>query len=154
MLSRMFCWSILVVFFSCQSENERLNQFAPLIGEWIRVGDLGDETVSKEVWRLEDDGSFEGVGLTIEDGDTIFVEKLKIYQKGKIIYYQAEVAHNPNPVDFEWQGNSPNWRFENLDHDFPKVIQYFMMGDSLKVVISGNGKEIPFVFKRLKNANS
>lgn len=143
---RIFCFLLLI---SCSTQNDQLPNFLALRGEWQRIDNEDDQAISKELWRLMKDGSLSGLGLTIENGDTIFVERLKILQDGVEVYYQADVSHNPEPVKFKWNQQMPNWQFENPDHDFPKVIKYVLEGDTLKVEIAGDGKKIPFTFIRI-----
>ena len=74
--------------------------------------------------------------------------ELAIKIDGKF-YYVAEVSHNPDPTYFEMTSISDNgFICENPDHDFPKKITYKLENGVLIATISGNGKEIAFVFKR------
>ena len=74
------------------------------------------------------------------------------------VYYQAQVfdQNNSEPVRFLLTEKSENrLRFENLNHDFPQVIEYYLKNDSvLNAAVSGNinneYQEIKFNYKKIK----
>ncbi|MEZ4883770.1 MAG: DUF6265 family protein [Chitinophagales bacterium] len=128
-----------------------MKQLHWLIGEWQRTNEV-PERVSLELWELQEDGHLAGVGLTTEGDKVLFKEQLKLQIKGDKVQYIAIVPHNNQPTIFELTDLQENVVvFENPEHDFPKKISYELMtADSMKAIISGNGKEIVFVFKRLQ----
>ena len=90
-----------------------------------------------------------GQGLTLRGADTVFVENLSILLKGDAYFYVAEVAHNKTPTFFEITSlDAGKFTCENPQHDFPKKISYTLNDNVLTVVISGDGKSIPFIFKK------
>ena len=123
-----------------------------LIGEWQRTNEA-PERVSMELWELQEDGNLKGIGLTTEGDSVVFKEELSInIEGGEKVFYIADVSHNDEPVAFEMMQLQKNTViFANLEHDFPKQIVYEQIAANvMKAVISGNGKEIEFIFKRLK----
>ena len=54
-----------------------------------------------ESWNKVNDKLFEGSSETIQDGDIVFSEKLKIIYLDCGIYYVADVKNNPAPVYFK-----------------------------------------------------
>ncbi len=122
-----------------------------LIGEWQRTNEV-PERVSIELWELQEDGNLKGVGLTTEGDKLVFKEELSVKIEDDKIYYIADVAHNDEAIPFEMMQLQKNKViFANPKHDFPKQISYEQIAaNAMKVVVSGNGKEIVFLFKRLK----
>lgn len=81
--------------------------------------------------------------------DTSFVEKLKLVIKSGAIYYVSDVPENAKPVDFKITSIDDNgFVCENPAHDFPKKISYRKDGNKIRAVISGDGKEMEFLFSR------
>jgi hypothetical protein len=92
-----------------------------------------------------------GVGITTNGGDTIASEKLKLVVKEDNIFYVADVKGNKAPVYFKMSKIGPDeFVFENPEHDFPKIITYKRVGDSLKATISGEGKAVEYVFEKIR----
>ncbi len=122
-----------------------------LLGEWQRTNERPERT-SLEVWELQENGDLAGVGLTTEGDKVVFKETLKLQLEGDKIQYIADVSHNDEATVFELSSlEEKKIVFENPQHDFPKQISYELISaDTLHAVISGNGKEIIFQFKRLK----
>ena len=77
------------------------------------------------------------------------METLRLEANGDTASYVADVAENPQPVRFALVAQtSDSAVFENLRHDFPKRISYQRRGDALEVVISGDGRQARFAFRR------
>lgn len=92
-----------------------------------------------------------GIGFTLQGADTVFREDLEIVSQEGKLYYVADVAHNDEPVHFKINITSDHsFESANSQHDFPKQISYTCTGKSLTATISGDGKEIPFQFKRVR----
>lgn len=103
-----------------------------------------------EEWEREN-GYLTGLGVTIQQGDTVFVEKLSIEIKDHDLYYVADVNPNVEPTYFKiFEISETGFVSENPDHDFPKKIEYQLLGDGeLNVIISGDGRSVPFMFKKM-----
>jgi hypothetical protein len=107
-----------------------------------------------ESWKIVNDSLLEGIGFSLDKGDTLFTEQLKIYLSGNQVYYAAMVGSNEKYVHFKLEEASHHtWKFVNSSHDYPNIIQYTMVNDSLleakTMNIRGN-KEIMFNMKRVK----
>lgn len=90
------------------------------------------------------------MGVTLRGSDTVFVEKLSIIEKDGILNYVAEVAHNASATYFKFTAISETgFTCVNPSHDFPKKIEYALDGNRLTATISGDGKSIPFYFKKI-----
>ncbi|MEM0939739.1 MAG: DUF6265 family protein [Bacteroidota bacterium] len=121
--------------------------FKWLTGTWQRTNSKPG-TDSFESWAFQK-SKMEGIGVTLKNGDTTFVENLRIINENGTWNYVAEVAHNETPTYFKIVSISRK-RFvcANPDHDFPKEIEYERTDSGMKVTISGDGKAIPFVFRK------
>lgn len=93
-----------------------------------------------------------GIGVTLRGVDTVFMESLSIIEKDQNLYYVANVSENASPTLFKITSISKRgFVSENPQHDFPKKIEYLLDGETLTATISGDGKAIPFVFKKSTN---
>lgn len=151
-LKFVISWIILVIMVSgCSNTKVSLTNHEWLLGSWQRINVKPGRTTT-EIWKRVSPTEFYGIGISIEKGDTVFVEKLKILLKDGEAYYSAEVSHNEDPVLFKLTSSeNNNLVYENPKHDFPKIITYKKTGDNtMTATISGDGKAIDFNFKKLK----
>ncbi len=123
---------------------DRLNW---LLGTWTM--DNGSQTTIEE-WQALGESVYQGSGrnISLETGEEIFQESLLLVEMAGGIFYIAKVSHNEMPVPFKLVEQSPDHaRFENLEHDFPKRIEYKRIGeDQLEVQVSDTGEK-GFVLK-------
>ena len=120
-----------------------------LKGRWKRTDTPAGQT-SFESWWQTASGKWKGIGVTIQEGDTVFVEKLKLEASEGKLYYVAEVDHNDEPTYFKIDLLKENRLIcVNPQHDFPQKIEYQRKGSELIAVISGNGKTRQFRFVKL-----
>lgn len=120
-----------------------------LANEWQRI-DLPEGQSAFEKWEINH-GVYEGIGVSLYGNDTTFIEHLKIVKIEQDFFYVAEVNHNEEPSFFKIQSMDKNgFICTNPKHDFPKQINYRLNGDTLRVLISGDGRSIPFTFIRMK----
>lgn len=135
--------------FAQKAEDIPFEKLKWLEGKWERMMENPNQT-GYEDWKIKN-GSFQGMGVTIQQGDTVFVEKLSIERMEGDWYYIADVNPNVEPTYFMISEISENgFVSENPDHDFPKKIEYQLKNDGeLSVVISGDGRSIPFVFRKV-----
>lgn len=138
---------LLLMIHMNQIEADTVSQFRWLEGTWERM-DMKAGRTGLEIWEWQE-SQLIGKGISMEAGDTTFVENLRIESVDGQFIYQAAVLHNEKPTIFMVVEIRPNYfRCENLNHDFPKVIAYTRTGDKLDAVISGNGKSIAFSFMK------
>jgi len=126
---------------------DELNRLAWLEGTWTRTNAKPDRS-GIEVWSKKNNELI-GRGVNLKGTDTAFVEKLKIVSKDGKLFYVADVPENKSLVWFGFtELTSTSFVCENPEHDFPKKISYKLDGDNLKATISGDGKEIDYLFVR------
>lgn len=120
---------------------ELLNRAQWLIGSWKGV--IG-EGVSVENWYKQDDSTYVGAGLFIKGNVNLSEESVKLYQRGKDLYYEPTVKgqNNGKPITFKMVSiSAKKMIFENPQHDFPQKITYVQMAeDSMVATISGIDK--------------
>jgi hypothetical protein len=119
-----------------------------LEGTWVRTN-VKPGRSGTERWVRRSGNELMGWGVSMKGADTSFVEKLKVIVKSGSIYYVSDVPENAKPVDFILTSiDDDGFVCENPSHDFPKKISYRLTGNSIRAVISGDGKEMEFLFER------
>jgi len=130
-------------------EGASLDRLDWILGKWKRLNERPDRT-SFESWEVDSPGKFAGTGVTLQGKDTVFGEGLSLLIKNGRLYYVADVSHNSEPTYFEvTKITDGGFVCENPQHDFPKKIEYDLEGDRLAVVISGDGRSVPFRFQKI-----
>ncbi|MDN5200051.1 DUF6265 family protein [Fulvivirgaceae bacterium BMA10] len=151
-----FTFLVIIICFSCfsisacaQSNDAKIEDLSWLLGTWLN--DMGARK-SYEIWKKTSSTKFSGIGYTLKNRDTVFVEKLAILVENDEVFYSANVAHNAGPVLFKLtSSNNGVFEFENPEHDFPKKITYQLKEKGqLHAQISGSGKAIDFHFKKVE----
>mgnify|MGYP000971937754 CR=1 FL=1 len=122
-----------------------------LVGDWIRIN--GDSTVApKEHWRMEQ-GTLFGYAYSINDGDTIFSEKLKLEPRANK-YLMTISAGGEESVSFTSQDVKDNLlTVENQQHDFPKTIQYKRHQDTLMALACNEKDSLWFTYLLITQEN-
>ncbi len=140
---------LTLVFSACSSQAQEFKKLDWLIGQWERQNVRPGRT-ALEAWERDVQKGLVGIGVTLQGADTVFVEKLSIIEKDGELFYVANVSSNASPTFFKFTSMDENaFVSENPEHDFPKKIAYKLEGDILTATISGDGKEIPFLFKKV-----
>ena len=151
----------LITFLSCgemkkEYENKSPLPFKLLPGTWFN-----EQAGIYENWETID-RNLVGKAYKINDVDTIFLEKLRIFKEQDDYYYEATVPdqNNGKPVRFKLSSfDEKKLTFENPTHDFPQVIEYFFTNEKhIKVTIRGVEeeleKEIIFSYKKISNLSN
>ena len=144
---------ITLLLYSCKNEEKHAvvtTQFDYLIGDWERTNSKGGSATS-EHWRAATSEDLRGHGYTIEDEDTVFNERMRIYKKQEQ-WILSISGPNENPTLFKiTQHTNSAFTAVNPDNEFPKVITYSYFDDVLTVTISAEDTEIPFIFWRMED---
>jgi Domain of unknown function (DUF6265) len=135
-----------------KNSSELATQFESLKwleGKWQRTN-VKPGIKAHEEWHAAAHDEFKGLGVTMKESDTVFLEKIKIVKKDGNIYYVADVRENRAPVYFKFTSlTSHGFICENPEHDFPKKIEYRLSKSDLTVTISAGGKSEGYLFTRL-----
>ena len=137
----------IIITPSCEFQsrhNESINHKMNTNLDWLQGiwEQQTDEGVFSESWQKVTDTTYQGVGMLISEGDTLFSEKLSIYQSQDIWYYAALVPdqNKGETIVFKLTSSEDStWVFENKAHDFPQQISYHFISED-SVVASVEGK--------------
>ncbi len=145
-MARLFLLFLLISSFSCSAQESKKLDW--LIGKWQRENVRPGRTAF-EIWERNNQG-LTGIGVTLQGSDTVFIERLAIAEKDGELFYVANVSSNASATFFKMTSyDESGFESENPDHDFPKKITYKLEEDVMTATISGDGKQIPFLFKRV-----
>lgn len=148
-----------VVFYSCnqQASTEKTDNnkvvlveqdFNWLIGEWIRTNDK-DGVQTFENWEKKSDSEYTGFGYTMQGNDTVWQERMALITLNNKWSFDAVGKDETEPTKFKLTViEERKFICENHSNEFPKRIEYKMIGDTLHAKICGSGKEVVFNFKK------
>ena len=123
-----------------------------LLGHWERSNLSRPGQKGFEVWEKAADQSLKGTGVLLQGLDTLFKEELRIVIRDNDLYYLA-LPQTTSPkkwVAFKiTELDQQHFKSENPDHDFPKIISYFLeSAGELRAKISGGETVQHFVFRK------
>jgi hypothetical protein len=149
-------FAFLLSGFSLLAQENNFVTFDKLCGSWQY---LQKDQSSNETWQQINDSLYTGLGVSInESGDTVFIEKLRIYRRNGHWIYGVSVAdqNQANEKSFVLKPyDGATWYFENPKHDFPQKICYTLKSpDELFAWIEGKTEQGSrreyFHFERIK----
>lgn len=126
-----------------------------LLGIWENKSAEG---ISYESWRRISNREYAGKSYTVQNGDTVIFESIRLVQEPRGLWYIPAVKDQNKGLPVRFKGKSVSETeavFENPEHDFPQIISYKKIGaNALEAEISGTlqGKEQKQTFrmKRVK----
>lgn len=137
----------LVTLFSFTKKDSR-HDLNFLVGTWKM-----ENKENYETWKAINETELEGSSYKIRAEKKTMTEHLSIKEvEGKVIY-TAKVLNqnNAQPIDFVLNKEVKNKiSFENLNHDFPKKIQYTKLDDTTLFVEVLGENEKGFSYKMMK----
>jgi hypothetical protein len=145
---------ISTLFWSCRPKTNKVSPFRWLVGTWEKND---SSFTSVENWEMvssiEGDTVLIGLGYQVENGDTLFKEKLSIRCIKDSLYYVAMPEGSLPTLFLITKIENRSFTAENHNHDFPETIYYDSPGEStLKATVSGRirakVREINFAWKR------
>ena len=136
-----------LILLSC-NPNKKADNFDWLLGKWQRLNEeTGKETF--ENWEKVNPYHYRGIGFTMQDGDTIKQESIKIIQQeGKwslIVKVPEEIESITFPIT---ELKNDKFTCTNDTLDFPKKIRYWKSGKNIKAMVEGDFLKIDFEFVR------
>ena len=135
----------MYLFFSCKTEENKLQKPSFLIGNWIQVNRT-DSLTTFENWNED----YEGIGLTLNKRDTTFFERMQILEKDSLLYLKVSGV-NKNATYFKFTSQTDSsFTAENSINEFPKKIRYYFEYNSLKADVSNEETSLNFVFEKRK----
>lgn len=131
---------------SKKSQKTESANFDWLLGQWQRTNDeAGKQTY--EQWAKVNSLTYQGLGFTMQEGDTIWQEAILLIQNEGEWSFEVKGAEETTRFQLT-EYDSLSFRCENPEHDFPTTIEYQLVGDEIKAVVSGGEMKIPFTFER------
>jgi Domain of unknown function (DUF6265) len=152
MRSTLF-YLILLFFWACGGTTPEHHPASPfelnkLVGRWESVSKKNSQV---EEWTKVGENELTGKGYVLDKGDTTFIEYLRLAIENDVLTYFAMVGdqNDRRSIPFKLTENKRmKMTFENPSHDFPQVIVYEMINDTmLTVFVEGNEDGI---FRRIK----
>lgn len=153
---------IITIIISCKKQDEKenstkkyfqLKKASWFLGNWENNS---KEALFKEYWSQKNDSSYFAESIVIVEKDTVFYEKMDLYQVQDSLIMKISVKdqNKEKPVLFYMTKSSKKELvFENPKHDFPTKIVYTQItNDSMVGAIYGkkDGKEISELFPMKK----
>jgi alpha-L-fucosidase len=120
-----------------------------LVGSWKRTNDQ-EGSSTYEHWVKNSNTEYAGLGCTLQEGDTVFKEQLKLYETGGSWNLEVRGVNESPTVFLLINQAKGSFRAENKENDFPKQIEYSMADRLLSARISGGDSEITFLFERMQ----
>ena len=146
----------IFVFFSCHSSTNQksLNKdhkpFDWLLGKWERTNEEKGKSTF-ENWAKINPTEYEGIGFTLQNGDTIKQEKMRIIQQNNKWHLLVKVPGESHATTFpitEIKNNEFTCTNDTLD--FPKIIKYWKSGEQINALVAGGSLKIDFAFQAIK----
>lgn len=121
-----------------------------LTGKWKRSNEkAGKETF--ENWNKISPTEYLGIGFSLQKGDTISKETMKLVNSGGKWSLLVKTPAEKQFIEFKMTELKDNeFTCINDSLDFPKRIQYSSEGKKLKATISNEKMNIPFEFEQVK----
>jgi len=162
----LFTLVSIILLSSCKKESQKevleikpkkeFNQLKKanwFLGNWENIS---KEATFKEIWKTKNDSSFVGESFVIVEKDTVFYEKMDLFELNDSLFYKVSVKdqNKEKPVLFYLtKSDDKEVTFENPKHDFPtKIVYTKITNDSLVAAIYGkkDGKEMSETFPMKK----
>ena len=130
---------------------EKSDNFDWLLGKWKRLNEEeGKETF--ENWNKIKETEYAGIGFTMQNGDTIKQEKIRLTKVNGKWNLTVKVPEESESITFIGVSHNENeFTCENNEIDFPNKIKYWINGKKLNAMVSGGEVEIPFEFEKLND---
>lgn len=110
--------------------------FEKLNGQWVNHTEKN--TVTAERWEKSGSHQWKAIGWTLQNGDTLFKEKMVILETDSGWYYKAHPAIAQRPTFFKIQTiTDTGFVAVNPKHDYPQSIHYHFEKTHLRITIQG-----------------
>lgn len=128
--------------------NEKSENFDWLLGQWQRTNEEQGKSTF-ENWEKTSDFSYSGIGFTMQNGDTIKQEKMKLLKQNGAWDLIVKVPEETKDVTFAiTESNQNSFTCVNDSIDFPNQIKYWIENNKLKATVSGTDLKISFEFEK------
>ena len=152
---------VIIISFclSCQQKNKSNSEdikaititenFDWLLGKWKRINDkAGKQTY--ENWIKLSEGSYQGLGYTMQNSDTIWKETIRLVHTNNAWIFEVKGKDESEPTIFKLiEIKEAAFTCENEENEFPKKIKYSKSGEKLMAIISGGDIKISFEYESI-----
>ena len=130
---------------------EKSENFDWLLGKWKRLNEEeGKETF--ENWEKVKETEYSGIGFTMQNGDTIKQEKIRLNKTNGKWNLTVKVPEESESITFYGTNHNENkFTCENTEIDFPNKIKYWKNGNKINAMVSGGEMKISFEFERMND---
>ena len=120
-----------------------------LLGKWKRLNEEeGKETF--ENWKKIRETEYSGIGFTMQNGDTIKQEKIRLTKINGKWNLNVKVPEESESITFNGISHNENeFTCKNIEIDFPNKIKYWKNGNRINAMVSGGEMKIQFEFVKL-----
>ncbi|MDH3321851.1 MAG: DUF6265 family protein [Flavobacteriaceae bacterium] len=140
--------SICVLYLLLACSENKLSRVDFIIGTWKMEG-----KEQYENWELSNKKELIGYSYKLKDSQKIITETLSIKILEHIVIFEATVPdqNEGKTIPFTLNNEITDYlSFENIDHDFPKKIQYKSINENeIEVTVLGD-KDEGFSYKQRK----
>jgi len=125
------------------------DDFSWLVGHWKRTDDKpGQQTF--ENWTKYSENEYKGISYTRADDKEVWREMISLVVQLEGSEFRVSIGKG-EPTVFKIKKEADQaFKAENLFNDYPKLIRYWMDGDTLRAEISGGGPTVPYTYVRVK----
>lgn len=142
-MKKLLLLAFVITLFSCKTE-QNLQQPTWLIGKWERINKKPNKRTF-DFWNKD----LTGKGFTLRENDTVFKEIMSIVTINDKLHLKIEGV-NDTPTLFKFtQQTDTSFVAENLTHDFPTKIEYWLDKQQLKAKVSNKEFALNFIFDKL-----
>lgn len=127
--------------------------FKWLMGRWERTNEA-EGKATFEFWEQVDETEYSGFGFTLQNGDTIWQERMQLKKDQGIWALHIKAPEDPEPVVFRMtHSDSLGFTCENPEIAFPQKIKYWKSENGIQAAVSDSTTVIPFEFSPWKDQN-
>ncbi len=132
------------------SPNENPENFDWLLGKWKRLNEEMDKETF-ENWHKISLTEYSGIGFTMQNGDTIKQERIRIIKQNETWNLVVKIPDEPESIVFPiTELKIDNFTCTNDSLDFPKKIKYWKEGSNINALVAGDSLRIDFEFERME----
>ena len=151
----IFTLILITAFYNCKlkNENQVKENTKPINMDWITG--KWEKTIDKEGyktfenWSKVSETEYKGHGFVKQNNNIIWEEHLRLIKENDTWLFEVSGV-NEDATVFKIQEQSNNSFISlNPENEFPETIEYQLVNEQLKAVISGGGPEVVFHFKKL-----
>jgi hypothetical protein len=105
-----------------------------------------------EIWEKKSNTEYFGIGFTMQNGDTVKQEAMKLTQENSTWNLLVKVPDETEWISFNvTKFGKEFFTCENKELDFPQMIKYWKNKDKINALVAGREISISFEFEKIEN---